>query len=112
MGSQHVKASKTLLKSARPYFFHIFLELWKKISSKNSVLLLSGNLRPFVNILTPNEIYSLSVKAGVERNQFKCNYLEITNFFLIFFRHFRNPHKILNTLGIKKRLNGYLILKL
>ena len=37
----------------------------KKISSKNSVLVLSEILRLFVNILTPDGNYSLSVKASV-----------------------------------------------
>ena len=63
--SQHVKGSEKLLKSARQYFCHIFLSLWKEISSKNSVLVDSEILRLFVNILTPDEKYSLSVKASV-----------------------------------------------
>ena len=65
INSQHVKGSETLLKSARQYFCHIFWSLWKKISSKNSVLVVSEILRLFVNILTPNDKRSLSVKAGV-----------------------------------------------
>ena len=63
--SQHVKGSEKLLKSARQYFCHIFLSLWKEISSKNSVLVDSEILRLFVNILTPDEKYSLSVKPSV-----------------------------------------------
>ena len=63
--SQHVKGHETLLKSAQPYFGQLFWSLWKVISSKNSVLVVSEILRLFVNILTPNEKYSLSVKAGV-----------------------------------------------
>ena len=65
MDSQHVKGSETLHKSAQQYFCHIFWSLWKKISSKNSVLVVSEILRLFVNILTPDEKYSLSVKASV-----------------------------------------------
>ena len=65
MGSQQVKVSEGLLKSARQYFCHIFWSLWKKISSKNSVLVVSEILRLFVNILTPDDKYSLSVKASV-----------------------------------------------
>ena len=101
INSQHVKGSETLLKSARQYFCHIFWSLWKKISSKNSVLVVSEILRLFVNILTPNDKYSLSVKAKVWRNQFKCYYLRIKKKFLNFFLHFRNVHKISNT--FKKR---------
>ena len=65
MGSLHVKGSERLLKSARQYLCHIICSLWNKISSKNSVLVVSEILRLFVNILTPDDKYSLSVKASV-----------------------------------------------
>ena len=65
MESQDVKESDILLKSARKYFCHIFYSLLKEISSKNSVLVVSEMLRLFVNILTPDDKYSLSVKASV-----------------------------------------------
>ena len=64
MDSQYGKGSEILLKSARQYLCHIFWSLWKEISSKNSVLVVSYILRPFVNILTPDDKYSLSVKAS------------------------------------------------
>ena len=63
--SQHVKGPETLLKSAQPYFGHFFWSLWKVISSKNSVLVVSEILRLFVNIVTPTEMYCLSVKKSV-----------------------------------------------
>ena len=65
MSSQYIKGSKPLLKSAQQYFCQIFRSLWKKIPSKISDLVLSGILRLFVNILTPDEKYSLSVKSSV-----------------------------------------------
>ena len=65
MDSQHVQVSETLLKSARQYFCHIFWSLGKKISSKNSVLVLSVTLRLFVKWLTRDDKYPLSVKASV-----------------------------------------------
>ena len=65
MDSQHVKGTETQHKSARQYFCHIFLSLWKKISSKNSVLVVPEILTLFVNLLTPDDKYSLSVKARV-----------------------------------------------
>ena len=65
MESQDVKESEILLKSARKYFCHIFWSLLKEISSKNSVLVVSEMLRLFVNILTPDDKYCLSVKACV-----------------------------------------------
>ena len=105
MGSQHVKGSKTVLKSARKYFSHILWSLWTKISSKHFVLLVFEILRLFVNILRPDENYSVSVKAI--SYQFKCNYLKIKKNFLNFFLHFRNLHKILNTLEKKMSLRGH-----
>ena len=63
MGSEHVKGSGTLQKSARQYISHIFWASWKKISSENSVLVVSEVLTLFVNILTPDDKYSPSVKA-------------------------------------------------
>ena len=65
MDSQHVKVSERLLKSPRQYFCHIFWSLWEEISSKTSVLVVSETLSLFVNILTPDDKYSLSVKASV-----------------------------------------------
>ena len=65
MDGQYVKVSERLLKSARQYFYNIFCSIWNEISSKNSVLVVSEILRLFVNILTPEEQYPLSVKASV-----------------------------------------------
>ena len=65
MDSQRIKMSERLPKSARQYFSHIFCSMWNEVSSKNFVLVVSEILRLFVNILTPDEKYSLSVKASV-----------------------------------------------
>ena len=102
MDSQQLKGSKRVLQTGRQYFCHIFWSLWKEIFSKNSVLVVSEILRLFLNILTPDDKYSLPAKASVYRKQFKCNYLKIKKNFLTFLLHFWNLHKILNTL--KKRL--------
>ena len=63
--SQDVKASERLLKSARQYFCQIFWSLWKKISSKNFVLVVSEILRLFFNIIAHDDEHSLSGKASV-----------------------------------------------
>ena len=65
MESQHAKGSETLLKSPRQYVYYFFWSLWKKISSKKYLLEVSGILRLFVKILTPDDKYILSVKASV-----------------------------------------------
>ena len=65
MDSQHVKGSETLHKSARKYFSHIFWSLWKKINSKNFFLVVCEILTLLVNIVTPDDKYSVSVKASV-----------------------------------------------
>ena len=64
MDSQHVKRFETLLKSTRQYFCDISWSLSKKVSSKNSVLVVFEILRLFLNILTSDDKYSLSVKAS------------------------------------------------
>ena len=63
--SQHVKETKTLLKSAPECLHYIFWLLSKKIGSKNSFSQVSEILTLFVRILTPDNKYILSVKAGV-----------------------------------------------
>ena len=65
MDSQHFTGSETMPKSARQYFSDIFSSLWKKISSRNSALVVSEILRHFFNMLTPDEKYFLSVNASV-----------------------------------------------
>ena len=65
MDSHYVKGSEKLHKSARQYVCQIFWSLWKKISSENSVIVVSEILRLFVNMLTPDDRYSVSVKARV-----------------------------------------------
>ena len=85
---------------------HISWLLWKTISSKKSVLAVCEMLRLFVNILTPDDKYSFSVKVSVSSNQFKYNYLEIEKYFLNFFLHFWNLHKILNSLKKKWASEG------
>ena len=96
--TQHVKQSEKLHKPSRQYFSHIFWSLWKKIRRKNSFLVVSEILRLFVNILSPYDKYSFSVKASVLWNQFKCYYLKIKKHFWIFFLDFRNLHQISNSL--------------
>ena len=65
MDSQHVNVAETLHKSTSEYFSHMFWSLWKKISPKNSALVVSEILRLFVSIMTADDKYSLSVKARV-----------------------------------------------
>ena len=97
MNSEHVKVSKTLHKSAPQYVCHIFRSFCMEICSKNFVSVVSEIFWHYVNILTPNDKYSVSVKASVWHNQFKCYYLRIIKNFLKFFLHFRNLHKTSNT---------------
>ena len=54
-GSQHVKGSETLVKSAGEHFYHIFWSLWGKMVSKISHLLKFEILGGFVNTLTADD---------------------------------------------------------
>ena len=64
MDSENVKGSETLHKYSRQYFRHVFLSLWKKISSKNPVLGVSEIFRLLFNILTPADKFSVPVKTS------------------------------------------------
>ena len=65
MDSEHTKGPETLLKSAQHYFCQINLSIWKETSLKHLVLVVSEILTLIVNILTPGDKSSLSVKASV-----------------------------------------------
>ena len=65
MDTQHVEEPETLHKSSLQYFKYIFWTLWNEICSKNFVLVVSQIFRLFVNILTTDDKYSLSLKASV-----------------------------------------------
>ena len=60
-----LKGPKHCLNLDGSIFVIFFDHSEKKISSKNSVLLVPETLRLLVNILTPDDKYSLSVKASV-----------------------------------------------
>ena len=107
-----LKTTERFLKSARQYFSHIFWSLWRETSSKNSFLVVSKILRLFVIILTPNDKYSLSLKASVWWKQFKCYYLQINKRFLNFLLHFQYLHIIWNPVKKNMRIWSYFFLKL
>ena len=65
MESQHVKVSERMLKSSRQYFCQIFWSLRNQISYKKFFLVVSEIVRLFLKILTPDDKYSLLVKASV-----------------------------------------------
>ena len=88
MNSEYVKVSKKFHKSAPRYFCHIFRSLCTEICSKNFVSVVPEILRLFVNTFTPNDTYSVSVKANVWHNQFKWYYLIIKKYFFHFFFFF------------------------
>ena len=107
-----LKGPKDYLNMHNSLFATFFILLGKKSSSKKSVSVVSEILRLFVNILTRDEKYSLSVKASVYLNQFKCIYLQTKKYFLNFQRDFLNLHDIWNTLKKKMSLRVYFFVKL
>ena len=60
-----LKGPKHYLNPERSIFLIFFDHSEKKIRTKNFVLVVSEVLRLLVNILTPDDKYSLSVKASV-----------------------------------------------
>ena len=58
-GSQHLKGSQTLVKSAWGNFYHIFSSLWGKLISKMSPLVICEILGAFVNTSILDDKYPL-----------------------------------------------------
>ena len=112
MNIQHVTGSETLLISTPQYFHYIFWSFWKKMRSKTSFLEVSEILRLFLTIVAPYNMYILSVKASVYRNQFRSNYLTTKKSFLNFFLHFQNLHKILKTFKKQVQLQRWFLSKI
>ena len=58
-GKQHVKRSKTVLKSARQHLYHIYWSVWRKLRSKKSLSVICKILIQFANSLTADGKHSL-----------------------------------------------------
>ena len=56
---QHGKRARTLFKSERRQFYHIYWLLWKELSLKKSLLVICKILRLFVNTFTAYDKYSV-----------------------------------------------------
>ena len=94
--SQHVKESRTLLKSAWEQFYHIFSSLWEKLIWKMSLLVICEMLEAIVNTLTVDgefpfrncENLKLPIQMQLSNKRKK----------IIIFFHFWHLHQILNNL--------------
>ena len=81
------KVDQTLLKSERHHIFHIYWSLWSQLSQTNCLLVISEFLRLFVNILTPNDKYSLLDRDNL-RQPIQMQLSQKQNHFLNLFLHF------------------------
>ena len=100
-----------MLKSARQYFYHMCSSLWEYFSCKMSLLVICEILRPFFNLLTLDDKYSLGNKENLTQpiqTQLSKKRLIFFNFLL----HFRNLTLILNNVKRKKTLIAYAFPKL
>ena len=80
-----LKSAKNCLNLHGSMFVIFFDHSETKGAPKSIFLLVSEIFRLFFNILTPDDKYCISVKASVYRDQFKCYYVQIKNYLLIFF---------------------------
>ena len=80
-----LKSAKNCLNLHGSMFVIFFDHSETKGAPKSIFLLVSEIFRLFLNILTPDDMYCISVKASVYRDQFKCYYVQIKNYLLIFF---------------------------
>ena len=65
-------------------FSDIFLSIWKNLGSENSVLAVSQIFRLFLNILTPDDKYSLLVKVRDWQINLNEIFSKAQNIFFIF----------------------------
>ena len=59
------KRAKTLLKSEREHFHHIYWSLWRRLGSKKFLWVICKILGLFVNPLTANDKYSLPNRGNL-----------------------------------------------
>ena len=71
---QHGKWDQTVLTSDWHHFYHIYWLLWRQLSSKKSLLVISKILGTFLNTLTACHKYSLLSTDNLTI-QFRWNYL-------------------------------------
>ena len=108
---QHGKRVQTLLKSASQHVYQVHLSLWRQLSYKKSLLLITPILGLFYNILAANDKSPvvnrdnliISIEIQLSQKQKLC-----LDFFLIFW----NLASILNILKKKMTLIDFVFSKL
>ena len=99
---QHVKGSKTLVKSSWEHFYHNFVLLWGELIHEKCSLLKFEILRV---IVTTHGLAITSILfpiVNICRSPFKCNYMKNKKHFLGFLFQLLNIHQILNIFKKKK----------
>ena len=105
--SQHAKVSEILLKSGWQQFCHIFQSLWKRLTLKMSVLVISEILGLFVNILTADDSYSPRKKENL-RQPIQMQLSKKQNLFLNFLLLFWNLEQVSKFLTKKLTVTAYI----
>ena len=110
--SQHVKGSKTLLKSARQHFCLIVSSLWEKLSWKTSLLVISEILGLFVHTLKADDKYFLHNRENLTR-QIQMQFFQTPKTFSQFFAAFlKSPWTFEHFEKEKGSLTAYVFPKL
>ena len=93
--SEQVKASQTLVKSAREHFYHIFSSHWWEKIQKISLLLICEILGVLINKLASNDKYPVQDCENLWL-LIQMHYLKNEKNFLKFLFDFWNLHQFLN----------------
>ena len=101
---QHVKGSKTLVKSSWEGFYQIYRSLWGEMIWKISPWSKFEIIVVFVNTHGLQTTSILLQSVRICRSLLKCNYLKNKKYFLSFFFHLWNLHQILNIFKKKEIL--------
>ena len=97
-GSERVKMSQKLLKSAEKCFYPTFWSFWAKLSSKKLFLIGSEILGMLVNTLTANYEYSRSNRENlVSQIEIKLSKKPL-KFYAVLFFNFSDLHQVVNVL--------------
>ena len=78
---QHAKGDQTLLKSQSHHLCHICCSLWRQLICRKSLLLISKNLRVFLNIMTVDDKYFLLNRARLNFEHFQTTITFIPDVF-------------------------------
>ena len=107
---QQCKRCQTLLKSSRQHLYHIYWSVWKDLSRKKSLLVISKILAVFVQSLTDDDKYSLLKRDNLMR-PIQVEWSNKQKHFWEFFSAFLKSRSIFEHFGKRMTVTTYVFPK-